>query len=58
MIDPIEIVKVLCPRVEENFNLPLITISQTIDLISKCKNSNSNGHDDLNNRFKKNVKLR
>ena len=46
-----EILKVLCPRVEENFNIPLITITQTIDLISKCKNSNSTGHDDLNNRF-------
>ena len=53
-----EIVKVLCPRVEENFNIPLITISQTIDLISKCKNSNSTGHNGINNKFLEKFKIK
>ena len=37
VIGPMDIVKELCPRVEENFSIPLITIKQTIQLINSAK---------------------
>ena len=46
-----EILKQLLQRNENNINLPLITIDQTEHLINDLKNSNSVGHDDINNKI-------
>ena len=58
VIGPMDIVKELCPRVRENFSIPLITIKQTIHIINSAKNSNSTGYDDINNKFLKKCKLK
>ena len=46
IVTPMEIVRALCPRVEDNFDIPLITVGQTLDLLLKTKSSNSSGYDD------------
>ena len=53
IVTPMEIVRALCPRVEDNFDIPLITVGQTLDLLLKTKSSNSTGYDDLNSKFMK-----
>ena len=58
MVSPMDIVKKLIPRVEDNFEIPLITVRQTINLISNTKNSNSTGYDDINNKFIKKCKIK
>ena len=58
LVSPMEIVSKLIPRVEENLDIPLITIKQTIQLINNTKNSNSTGHDDINNKFLKKCKIK
>ena len=58
IVSPMEIVNKLIPRVEENLDIPLISIKQTIQLINNTKNSNSTGHDDINNKFLKKCKIK
>ena len=57
-IGPIEILQKLIPRVENEIDIPLITIQQTINLINKAKNSNSSGYDDINMKFLKKCKIK
>ena len=58
IVTPLEILRALIPRVEEDFSIEPITIKQTIKIIDSLKNSNSTGHDDINNRLLKKCKYR
>ena len=58
IVTPLEILRELIPRVEEDFSIEPITIKQTIKIIDSLKNSNSTGHDDINNRLLKKCKYR
>ena len=46
----------LIPRNKNSFIIKSITIPQTLEIITKLPNSNSTGHDDLNNKFLKKIK--
>ena len=46
-----DILTSLIPRNTNNFSIPLITIDQTQSIIKNLKNSNSTGHDDINNKI-------
>ena len=54
--DPMEILRNLIPKCDNNFVLPLITLQQTKDIIGGLKNSNSTGHDKITNKVLKKLK--
>ena len=49
--DPLEILKKLKPRNENNFNIPYITIYQAKNYIKELKSSNSTGYDNINSKI-------
>ena len=49
------ILKLLLPRNENEFILPLITVEETKIMLKNLKNTSSTGHDHINNRFIKKV---
>ena len=51
-----EILKLLIPRVHNNFKLKLLTKEDIYKLIDKLKPSKSKGHDELNNDIIKKLK--
>ena len=55
-INPIQILEFLIPKNQNTFNLPPITLEKTKKIIKNLKNSNSTGHDLLNNKILKKVK--
>ena len=57
-ITPIEILEKLVPKNPNSFQIPMITIQQTIEIIDKIPNSSSVGHDNINNKFIKKIKLK
>ena len=46
-IDPIDILSKLKPQINENMELPYITLKETKKLLNNLKNSNCVGHDDI-----------
>ena len=56
-IDPIEILRILIPKVQSSFKLEPIHNSETVKILKKLKNSNSTGYDGISNKFLKKVKL-
>ena len=54
-VDPIDVLNTLIPRNKNEFKIPKITLSATQKIIKKLKNSNSTGHDDINNKIIKKI---
>ena len=50
-VNPIDILSELIPRIESEFSIPLINISETNMLIRGLKNTNSVGCDNLSNKI-------
>ena len=54
--EPIELLKMLRPRINKTFVLPPITVPQVIQLINSLKPSNSTGWDYVSNKTIKKIK--
>ena len=57
-VDPLEILKKLRSRVENDLVIPYITVKETQKLISKLKNSNCTGYDDISFKILKKINVR
>ena len=55
-ISSLQILQKLIPKPQSKFLIPPITIDQTLEILNKIPNSNSIGHDNLNNKFLKKIK--
>ena len=54
---PMEVLKTLIPRTDNNLYIPKITILETIQLIKDLKPSNSTGHDELTSNILKKINV-
>ena len=52
-IGSMEILEFLIPKCNSSFYIPEITLQQTLEIIEKLPNTNSVGHDHINNKFLK-----
>ena len=55
-LNPMHILSTLIPRQEHTLTLPLITLTQTIDIINNAQHSHSTGHDSISTHTIKKIK--